>query len=181
MTEAAVTVNSIVLPRNLQHNHRMFFAKHTFVALILVSGLAACGPVPVYYRAGADVARRDADLLSCEVSALRDAPVATQIRQHPPIYRPGGEICRNGRCYHRAGYWEDGGIYTVDVNADLRERVEQSCMASKGYQSIALKRCPQSVADAVGTRRASSLPVLTETSCAIARRGQPPQIVATAP
>ncbi|WP_405111712.1 hypothetical protein L0Z65_06260 [Phaeobacter sp. BS52] len=159
----------------------MFFAKHTFAALLLVSGLAACGPVPVYYRAGADVTRRDADLLSCEVSALRDAPVATQIRQHSPIYRPGGEICRNGRCYHRAGYWEDGGIYTVDVNADLRGRVEQSCMASKGYQSIALKRCSQSVADAVGTRRASTLPTLTQTSCAIARRGQAPQIVATVP
>ncbi|WP_405116319.1 hypothetical protein L0Z64_10165 [Phaeobacter sp. BS23] len=61
----------------------MFFAKHTFAALLLVSGMAACGPVPVYYRAGADVARRDADLLSCEVSALRDAPVATQISTAP--------------------------------------------------------------------------------------------------
>ncbi|UWR97568.1 hypothetical protein K4K99_07185 [Phaeobacter inhibens] len=181
MTEAAVTVNSIVLLRILPHNHRMPIGKHTFAALLLTSALAACGPVPVYYRVGADVARRDADLLSCEVSALRDAPVATQIRQHPPIYRPGGEICRNGRCYHRTGYWEDGGIYTVDVNADLRKRVEQSCMASKGYQPIAVKRCPQSVADAVGTRRASTLPALTQTSCAIARRGQSPQIIATAP
>ena len=74
MTEAAVTVNSIVLLRILPHNHRMPIGKHTFAALLLASALAACGPVAVYYRAGADVARRDADLLNCEVSALRDAP-----------------------------------------------------------------------------------------------------------
>ncbi|MFV1600163.1 hypothetical protein VXL34_07700 [Phaeobacter sp. JH20_13] len=181
MTEAAGTVNSIVLPPVLAHNQRMSIRNHMLAALLVTSALAACGPVPVYYHAGADVARRDADLLACEVSALRDAPVATQIRQHPPIFRPGGEVCRNGRCYHRAGYWEDGGIYTVDVNADLRQRVERSCMAAKGYENIAVKRCPQSVADAVGARRAATLPQLSQTSCAIERRGQSPQIVATTP
>ncbi|MFS4583279.1 hypothetical protein [Phaeobacter sp. C3_T13_0] len=154
---------------------------HMLAALLLTSGLAACGPVPVYYRAGADVAQRDADLLTCEVNALRDAPVANQIRQNPPIYRPGREICRNGRCYHQSGYWEDGNIYTVDVNADLRKRVEQTCMAQKGYQSVAVNRCPQSVANTVGAPRATALPVLDENSCAITRRGQSPQIVATTP
>ncbi|WP_237028995.1 hypothetical protein [Phaeobacter porticola] len=154
---------------------------HTLAALVLILGLTGCGPVAVYHRAGVDVARRDTDLLTCEVSALRDAPVATQIRQHPPIFRPGQDICRSGHCYHHPGYWEDGGIYTVDANADLRERVERACMAEKGYQTVAVKRCPQSVADAVGTRRSATLSALTENSCAIARRGQSPQIVETAP
>ncbi|WP_241482181.1 hypothetical protein [Leisingera sp. ANG-Vp] len=131
--------------------------------LTLLLAAAACGPLPVYYKQGAEVSRLQTDELSCATVALKDAPVANEIRQHPPIYHPGRKVCHNGSCYYRPGYWVPGSFYTVDVNRPLRQRLEKSCMASKGYQQIALKRC---------TQRGAVLPAgprlapLTETSCA---------------
>ncbi|MBY6042732.1 hypothetical protein [Phaeobacter italicus] len=176
MTEAADTVNSIVLCQQLVQAPPMSMRNHMFAGLSLAMLLAGCGPVPVYWKDGAEVSRRDADLLACEVEALKDAPVANQIRQRPPVFYPGREICRQGRCYRTAGYWEDGEIYTVDVNADLRKRVELSCMAAKGYQSVALKRCPQKLADQLATYQSRTLPPIGPASCAIPQRGQQPKI-----
>ncbi|MEW2913510.1 hypothetical protein [Leisingera sp. JC11] len=129
----------------------------------LLALAAACGPLPVYYKQGAEVSRLQSDELTCATQALKDAPVANEIRQHPPVYYPGRQVCHGGNCYYRPGYWVDGGIYTVDVNKPLRRRLEKSCMASKGYQQIALKRCTQrSAAAPAGPRLAP----LTEASCA---------------
>lgn len=131
--------------------------------LALLLGTAACGPVPVYYRQGAEVSRLQSDELGCQTQALKDAPVANEIRQRPPVFYPGRKVCHGGNCYYHPGYWADGGIYTVDVNKPLRRRLERSCMAAKGYQQIALKRCTQlHSAAAAGPRLAP----LTEAACA---------------
>ncbi|MEX0303442.1 MAG: hypothetical protein AB3N24_13565 [Leisingera sp.] len=131
--------------------------------LTLLLAAAACGPLPVYYKQGADVSRLQSDELSCATAALKDAPVANEIRQHPPIYYPSRKVCSGGNCYYQPGYWMPGSLYTVDVNKPLRHRLEKSCMASKGYQQIALKRCTQRNAAAPADSR---LQPLTEASCA---------------
>lgn len=137
-------------------------------ALILTTALAACGPVNMYYRPGVDVGRLNADQTLCEVQALKDAPVANQIRQRPPVYIPGPHRCDSaGNCVRYPGHWVSGGFYTVDVNADLRRRVQDMCMAQKGYEPVSLPVCPQSVERAAPRQSTRRLPQLTETSCII--------------
>jgi len=58
----------------------------------------------------------------------------------------------------------------------LRKRVELSCMAAKGYQSVALKRCPQKLADQLATYQSRTLPPIGPASYAIPQRGQQPKI-----
>ncbi len=130
---------------------------------LLLLGAAACGPLPVYYKPGTETARLQTDELGCQAAALKDAPVANEIRQNPPIFYPGRKVCHSGGCYYRPGYWVDGSIYTVDVNKPLRQRLEKSCMAAKGYQQITLKRCTQRSASAPA---GPYLEPLTEASCA---------------
>jgi len=70
------------------------------VVPLLIAGLmlAACAPLSIYYRSGVSVARMQTDQINCEVRALKDAPVANQIRQRPPVYFPGRQICHAGGC-----------------------------------------------------------------------------------
>lgn len=125
--------------------------------------LAACTPLRIYHKPGVPVARWQADTTQCQVSALRDAPVASQIRQQPPVYVPPRKICdESGNCHVTAGYWIPGEIYSVDVNAGLRRRVEAQCMAQSGYSPVEIPRCP----DGLTVRgRTTVLPDLTESSC----------------
>ncbi len=110
----------------------------------------------------------ESDLLSCEIAALADVPVNNQIRQEPPIYIPARRYCNtNGYCYTRGGYFEQGRIYTVDVNADLRTRAETSCMANQGYVPVTIANCPNSVFWAVPKASTTVLPRLTDRSCAV--------------
>lgn len=135
-----------------------------FPALVACLVLSACGPVATYYREGASVSRLYSDQTQCEIQALRDAPVANQVRQRPPIYIPGERICNAaGNCVTRPGYWRDGEIYTVDVNQDLRGRVQSACMTKRGYTQISLPRCTQGTPVALS----NALPPLGETSCVI--------------
>lgn len=129
--------------------------------------VASCGPIPVYYRSGSDVTRLQQDTLSCDIKALKDAPVANEIRQRPPVYYPGRHVCSAGQCWTRPGYWMDGGTYTVDVNQGLRARVQQSCMASKGYQRIELPQCRKDLTAGLTTQSSRKQPALSETSCVI--------------
>lgn len=165
MTDASQRVNSFVTTQLLRHNRVMSSSLKIIPALLL---LAACGPMSIYYRPGVAVSRMQADTTNCQVAALRDAPVATQIRQRPPIYIPGRNICNSaGNCYLTPGYWADGGIYTVDTNQDLRNRVLDLCMAKKGYQPVTLPACPASVKNAVPAVATVKLPTLTSKSCVI--------------
>jgi hypothetical protein len=137
-------------------------------ALILATGLAACTPLSIYHRTGASVAQMQQDTLACEVQALRDAPVANQIYRDPPEFIPPRRICdASGACTIRPGYWLPGDVYTVDVNLDLRRRVEASCMAARGYAPVSIPQCPQSVASAVPAARTQTLPPLSSQSCVI--------------
>lgn len=128
---------------------------------------AACGPLSAYYKPGAQVSRLESDTLACETSALKDAPVANEIRQRPAVFYPGHRYCSGGQCYYRPGYWADGGIYTVDTNRPLRQRLTKSCMAAKGYQQVALKRCTGQARPAAASRL---LGPLDESSCAVRNR-----------
>lgn len=107
------------------------------------------------------------DQTNCEVRALKDAPVANQVRQRPPIYIPGNRYCNSAGCYYTPGYWVDGGIYTVDVNADLRARVLDQCMAGKGYQPVSVPLCSQTVKSQVAPAQTQKLPQLGPNACAI--------------
>ena len=142
-------------------------------ALILTS----CAPLSIYHRAGVPVARMLVDETRCEVQALKDAPVANQIRQRPPVFVPGRKICNGPKCTYQAGYWEPGDIYTIDVNAGLRGRVETQCMARLGYQPVEVPLCQGSVKSAVVPRQTQVLPKLGENACAIRYKDGTWQIV----
>lgn len=165
MTEAQIPVNSIVpLPQRRQYGVMKPLVR------LLVAGmfLASCAPMSIYYRPGVPVSQMQADTTRCEVRALREAPVATQIRQRPPVYVAARRVCdAAGNCWTRPGYWIEGDVYTVDVNRGLRARVLDLCMAEKGYQPVSLPPCPASVRAGAPERATTRLPRLTEDACVI--------------
>lgn len=151
---------------------------------VLCLGLAAaaCGPLSIYYQPGVSVSRMQTDTTKCEVQALKDAPVANEIRQTPPIYFPGGYYCSgSGACWTRPGYWGGGQIYTVDTNRNLRARVLDLCMADRGYQPVSIPPCSQSVKNKAAPGRTTTLPDLTAGSCFIRNEDKTYQIVNVAP
>ena len=154
-------------------------------ALIALLGLAACDTgLSYYHRNGVAVTRMQSDTTQCQVAALKDAPVANQIRQNPPVFFPGRQICNGaGQCYYQPGYWIPGNTYTVDVNQGLRTQVETQCMARKGYQPVNLPACSPAVRQAAPPRQTTTLPTLTPQSCVIKYEGGGWQVVspATAP
>ncbi|WP_406644675.1 hypothetical protein QEZ52_12455 [Aliisedimentitalea scapharcae] len=140
--------------------------------------MTACSPLAIYYKPGVAVQKLQSDTDACEVSALKDAPVANQIRQTPARYIPGRRICNGlGQCTSSPGYWVPGSYYTVDVNKGLRQRRNDSCMAAKGYQPVSISQCPQRVANSAPPGATSRLPDLTDTSCVIRNNDGSFQIV----
>lgn len=120
----------------------------------------------------------DRDTTDCQVSALRDAPVANQIRREPPIYVPGRVVCdAAGQCYDAGGYWTPGRVYTVDVNAPLRGKLTDQCMAGKGYVPARIRQCPAGASQDVPAVATTTLPPLTPDSCAIKYQSGAFQIV----
>lgn len=146
-------------------------------------GLAACDTsLSTFYKPGAAVTRLQTDQTNCEVQALKDVPVANQVRQRAPMYFPGRHYCdASGRCWTSPGYWVDGGIYTVDVNTDLRQRVLAQCMARKGYQPVTIPACSPQVKQAVPAAQTAKLPQLTQNSCVIRYEDGGFQIVSPTP
>ncbi|TMV08646.1 hypothetical protein FGK63_05860 [Ruegeria sediminis] len=133
---------------------------------LLALCLGSCGPLSLYYQEGASVSRMQAETTDCQVKALRDAPVANQVRQTAPIYYPGRTICNNaGQCYTTPGWWDPGRIYSVDVNQSLRNQVEAQCMAAKGFRPVSLPPCKQNVKSRVPAQRTTKLPPLSGGSC----------------
>lgn len=127
--------------------------------------LSVCAPLSIYYKPGAEVAQMQQDQLRCETNALRDAPVANQTRQEPPVYVPPRRRCDSaGHCVTYGGYWHPGQIYSVDVNLALRTRLTESCMAARGYTLVEIPRCDPGVRASGQTR---VLPPLSPRSCAI--------------
>ncbi len=142
MTEAASPVNPIVNTCKTQHTMGMVKQRTAHIVFALAAVLAGCGPVTVYHKPDASFAQLDRDVLECQTSALKQAPVANEIRQSPSYFRPGRRICEDGNCYHTSGHWVPGNIYTVDVNRTLRLRLQRSCMRDRGYSEIEARRCP---------------------------------------
>lgn len=134
--------------------------------LIPILVLSSCGPLSLYYREGESVSRMQTETTKCQVQALKDVPVANQVRQSPPTYWPGRTYCDGrGRCYRNPGWWEPGRVYTVDVNKGLRNTVEAQCMAAKGYRPVSLPPCKQGVKSRVPAVRTTQLPPLSTESC----------------
>lgn len=175
MTDAPGAVNSIVPSPRLRHSGPMRPAAALLCAALLFS---ACAPMALYYRPGVPVARMQADTTRCEVRALREAPVATRIRQYPPRYIPARRICNSaGECWTRPGYWVEGPIYTEDANAGLRARVMRLCMAEKGYDPVTLPPCPAEIRRATPPAATRVLPRLTAQACVIRNNDGTWQIV----
>lgn len=139
--------------------------------------LSGCGPVSFYHKPGVEVARMKRDQTECQVKALKDAPVANQVRRGAPVYYPGRQICNTNGCYTRGGYWLPGPVYTVDTNEGLRNRVEALCMADRGYAPVSLPRCQNNTPYSVPAGGANTLPPLTANSCVIRNQNGSYQIV----
>ena len=134
----------------------------------LLSVLAGCAPLSIYHKEGTSVSRMQSDLLSCEVAAAQDVPIATELRREPPYYVPGDRVCySNGKCYLRGGYYIPGRVYTVDANRGLRSRVQTQCMADQGYSPVTLPQCSNAVARQVPPGVTKTLPALAEKNCVI--------------
>lgn len=149
----------------------------TLVFLPILLGVVSCTPLTLYYKPGVEVSRMQTDTLGCETQALRDAPVANEIRQSPPEFYRGERICNAAGCYYGPGYWIPGHIYTVDVNRSLRVRLKQNCMAEKDYQLVKLPNCSLAIEKAAGTGQTTQLPQISENFCAIKNKDGSFQIV----
>jgi hypothetical protein len=114
----------------------------TLPALIACLALAACTGGTIYYAEGVDIPTRDRDTATCELQALTEFPVRTEIRYTPRIYVPPRRACNSeGGCVTRPGYFEGGERYTVDVNAPGRATAARGCMAGRGYARVGLPAC----------------------------------------
>lgn len=140
--------------------------KMLFPMLVPLMVLSSCGPLSLYYREGETVSRLQKETTQCQLSAVKEVPVANQIRQSPPTYWPGRTYCDGrGRCYQSPGWWQPGRVYTVDVNQGLRNTVEAQCMAEKGFRPVSLPPCKQNVKSRVPLARTTTLPPLNSASC----------------
>lgn len=149
------------------------------IPLLAFCALMSCAPVEMYYQPGVSVAKLVDDELTCDVSALRDAPVTKVRQQAAPVFIPPRRYCdSNGHCWTEGGYWEPGMVYTVDVNRNLRARLAQNCMAKRGYTQVSLPQCDPGVSAPGPTQ---VLPRLTESTCALRNRDGSLSIVQTAP
>ena len=174
MADGLHTVNSIVL--DAQNGHLSDMGHFKIMILVFVV-LSACAPMTVYYKDGGSVTRMQDDLLSCQVAALKDAPVASEIRRSAPVFVPSRRYCNAGHCYHRGGYFVDGQVYTVDVNARLRNDLEAQCMRNKRYAPVEIPDCPNHVAREAAPTQTDVMPPLTPSSCVIRDRSGTWQVI----
>ncbi|MDX1780204.1 MAG: hypothetical protein R3256_02695 [Thalassovita sp.] len=150
------------------------FKLFQITALALLTGCTSFG---TYYREGTAVARMNNDLTDCQVRALRDVPVAQEIRHTPSELIVESECDENGENCVKTVKMIEGRIYTVDTNKALRDRVEAQCMIAKGYAWLELPACSSSVASATPETTTRIFPALTPESCAIRHGGGRWQIV----
>ncbi|RVT86836.1 hypothetical protein DXV76_01750 [Rhodobacteraceae bacterium CCMM004] len=85
----------------------------------------------------------------CEVKAVNDVPANAQVRSTPSYAMPSQTVCNRvggqAFCNTYGGGVQGGQTYSVDVNADLRQRVYRQCLADKGFQIVDLRPCPDGV------------------------------------
>lgn len=141
-----------------------------FAIAVLLVVTTGCLPVNTFYAEGVPLETLERDSTACDVAALRDAPVANQTRQAPPRLISRRHCDAAGQCTDQS-YWVPGEIYSVDVNADLRNRVKGQCMADKGYRPVEIPACPAAIAKAAPAGPSPVLPHLSPQSCAIRTEG----------
>ncbi|MCZ4254936.1 hypothetical protein PVW51_13280 [Sulfitobacter sp. PR48] len=153
--------------------------KRIWMAAIFGLGVAAsCAPLTTYYKPGVAVDRLNRDTTACQVAALRDVPASTQVRRLPPEFIPPRRRCDSaGNCTVVPGYYIPGETISFDPNDGLRKRVEQQCMADRGYAPVSIPPCPDNVARAAPPAATRVLPALGPESCAIRNRDGSFQIV----
>ena len=134
--------------------------------LIPLLVLSSCSPLSLYYREGESVSRMQSETTQCRVAALKDAPVANQVRQTAPTLLAGAHLLR------RAGQMlPNPGL--VGTRANLHGRC-QSRPAQYGRSTMhGPKRvsprqpapCRQNVKSRVPATPTTTLPPLSTESC----------------
>jgi hypothetical protein len=146
----------------------------TLAALGAALALAACDTGTIYYAEGVDIATREADYAQCEIAALQEFPVRTEIRYTPSIFVPGRQVCdAQGACTVTPGRFEGGQPYTVDANADIRATATRGCMGERGYARVGLPFCEPETA----IRPSVVMPPLGDGTCLYQPGGSGPALV----
>lgn len=134
--------------------------------------LALCGAVlsgcnyTVYHQPGKTIQDRERALVHCDVKALKEAPVASEIRYTAPQLEER-KICDNkGNCIIDT-YWSTPDPYTVDVNETLRHRIKEQCMIQRGYDKVSLPKCENGSAVSIPARMGK----LGPQSCVVRSQG----------
>lgn len=153
------------------------FTKKLAIFSTFALGLAACGPLPLYYKEGEQVSQIGATLTYCRVESLEKVPVAERRRYVPPVYARRTFRGEDGKEYTRRVLVQRGGFETIDANEDLREDVTEQCMIANGFQQVTLPICGGSVTRATVIRATEVLPALTPDTCVIRIRDGKFQIV----
>lgn len=112
--------------------------------IVLLSGCEP-GPGAFYLQQDATAGRTRSDITQCEVEAVNTVPAAI-VQSVSPIYRtPDRTTCRETalgiHCTTMPGMTYGGNVSTIDRNEDLRSRVLNQCMASRGYDLVTLPHC----------------------------------------
>jgi hypothetical protein len=114
-----------------------------FGMLFVLVGCVSTENVDYLYKPGATLRKKDADSFECKLKAVNAVPVNNQTYSTPGYTTPVSCTTNYGYTQCTGGQTIGGGIDTVDVNSELRNQVENRCMAEKGYRktSIALPMC----------------------------------------
>ena len=122
---------------------------------LTVVGCMPTGPQMFYLRSNATPAERSSDMTYCEVAALQQVPRAMAIERTPTYTTPVYTTPVSTNCYGNGysayctssggqtygGQTYGGDLVSYDANLDLRERVQDQCMASRGYALASLPKC----------------------------------------
>lgn len=151
--------------------------RSTMVVICLSAfGLAACGPLEIYHKAGAQVSTMNRTLTECEVGSLSRVPVDRRVERDPIRIVPRRICDSQGNCtivHDRVG----GEVRTYDNNAGLRQRVLNQCMEDQGYRYVAVPACPSAIKRAAPAGASTILPQLGANSCSIRNNDGTWQIV----
>lgn len=151
------------------------------ITLSLAAALvAACTPLKVYYKEGAQVSRMDSDLTNCNVSALAEVPKDIRTRYIPPSYTPLPFCYGQGGCFWQDQITSPGRYVEYDANEDLRTQVSGQCMAQHGYTLVELPACDSAITHSVPLRATQIMPPLGPKSCAIRLKSGRWQVVTPA-
>ena len=152
--------------------------KRFILSLGVVTSIAACTPLGLYYKQGVTVQSAADAETRCKVSALREVPVRNVTQIIPGRHMPPRRVCdASGHCHSRPGRFVPPEFITRDANEALRAQTADLCMRKKGYEFIRLPACQPAVAKATPPAQTTRLPRLAASSCVVRTSGGHWQIV----